>query len=53
MNSNDPEKLFLEKVQGLLNQGTENLESQTERRLMASWGSRTLHRTRQTLREAE
>jgi hypothetical protein len=33
MNAKDPEKLFLEKVRELLNQGTENLESQTERRL--------------------
>jgi hypothetical protein len=33
MNAKDPEKLFLEKVQDLLNQGTENLGSQTERRL--------------------
>jgi hypothetical protein len=33
MNAKDPEKLFLEKVQDLLDQGTENLESQTERRL--------------------
>jgi hypothetical protein len=33
MNAKDPEKLFLEKAQGLLNQGSENLESQTERRL--------------------
>jgi hypothetical protein len=35
MNANDPEKLFLEKVQSLLDQGAENLESQTERRLEA------------------
>ena len=33
MNAKDPEKLFLEKVQGLLNHGTENLGSKTERRL--------------------
>jgi hypothetical protein len=33
MNAKDPEKLFLEKVQDLLNQGTENLGSHTERRL--------------------
>jgi hypothetical protein len=33
MNAKDPEKLFLENVQGLLDQGAENLESQTERRL--------------------
>jgi hypothetical protein len=29
----DPEKLFLEKVQGLLDEGAKNLETQTERRL--------------------
>jgi hypothetical protein len=33
MNANDPEKLLLEKVQDLLDQGTENLGTQTERRL--------------------
>ena len=33
MNAKDPEKLFLEKVQDLLNHGTENLGSRTERRL--------------------
>ncbi len=33
MNAKDPEKHFLDKVQNLLNHGTENLESQTERRL--------------------
>jgi len=33
MNAKDPEKLFLEKVQGLLNHGAENLGSKTERRL--------------------
>jgi hypothetical protein len=33
MNANDPEKLLLEKVQDLLEQGTENLGTQTERRL--------------------
>jgi len=33
MNAKDPEKLFLERVQGLLNDGTENLGSKTERRL--------------------
>jgi hypothetical protein len=33
MNAKDPEKVFLEKVQDLLNHGTENLGSQTERRL--------------------
>ena len=33
MNAQDPEKLFLEKVQRLLDQGVENLGSQTERRL--------------------
>ena len=33
MNSIDPEKLFLEKVQDLLKQGAENLGSRTERRL--------------------
>ncbi len=35
MNAKDPEKVFLEKVQGLLDQGVQNLESQTERRLEA------------------
>ncbi len=35
MNEKDPEKGFLEKVQGLLDQGAENLEIQTERRLEA------------------
>lgn len=33
MNANHSEKLFLDKVQNLLNQGTENLGNQTERRL--------------------
>jgi hypothetical protein len=33
MNAKDPEELFLEKVQGLLDHGTENLGSHTERRL--------------------
>src|SRR5512143_2576274 len=33
MNNQDPEKLFLEKVQDLLEKGTENLGSRTERRL--------------------
>jgi len=33
MNPKDPEKLFLESVQDLLNQGAEDLGSQTERRL--------------------
>lgn len=33
MNTKDPEKLFLEKVQHLLDQGVENLGGQTERRL--------------------
>lgn len=33
MNAKDPEELFLEKVQDFLDQGTENLGSQTERRL--------------------
>jgi hypothetical protein len=39
MNAKDPEKLFLEKVQDLLNQGTENLGSHTERRLEELRGS--------------
>jgi hypothetical protein len=39
MNAKDPEKLFLEKVQDLLNQGTENLGSYTERRLEELRGS--------------
>jgi len=33
MNAKDPEKLFLEKVQRLLDQGAQNLGSQTEQRL--------------------
>ena len=33
MNAKDPEKHFLDTVQELLNHGTENLESRTERRL--------------------
>lgn len=33
MNANDPEKLFLEKVKDLMDQGAENLGSQTERQL--------------------
>ena len=33
MNANDREKHFLEKVEGLLNEGVENLDSQTGRRL--------------------
>ena len=33
MNAKDPEELFLEKVQNILDQGTENLGSRTERRL--------------------
>jgi hypothetical protein len=33
MNANDPEKLLLEKAQGLLDQGVENLGSHIERRL--------------------
>ena len=33
MNTKDPEKLFLEKVQHLLDQGAKNLGSRTERRL--------------------
>jgi len=33
MNTKDPEELFLEKVQGILDHGTENLGSRTERRL--------------------
>ncbi len=33
MNAKDPEELFLEKVQDLLDHGTENLGSRTERRL--------------------
>jgi hypothetical protein len=39
MNAKDPEKFFLEKVQDLLNQGTENLGSHTERRLEELRGS--------------
>lgn len=33
MNAKDPEELFLEKVQNILDQGTENLGSWTERQL--------------------
>ncbi len=33
MMDKDPEKLFLEKVRNLLNQGTKKIEGQTERRL--------------------
>lgn len=33
MNAKDPEELFLEKVQGILDHGTENLGSRTEERL--------------------
>jgi hypothetical protein len=33
MNAKDPEKLFLEKVRNLLNQGTKEFEGRTERRL--------------------
>lgn len=33
MNAKDPAELFLEKVQDILDQGTENLGSRTERRL--------------------